>query len=147
MLKDGETMSDIVHKAYNFAYFLTGDRLVAEQIVTNSLKSLDERNFDGSRKTDEKLFNGIYREFSKMLEKDVDTNKGMRVAGMHLKISRALQRLSPLERAHIVLKDILGFKTRNIASCLGRDEASVRKVISQARLSLSRAVESLSDSS
>lgn len=129
-------MSDAVHKAYNFAYYLTGDTKTAEQIVMNSLKFNNTTNIA-------ELFNGIYCEFKKVPMKKQSDSLAIRKSIDQPSVIKALQCLSPIERAHIVLRDVLGYKAKDIANYLKKDEASVRSSISCARFSLLRVLREL----
>jgi RNA polymerase sigma-70 factor (ECF subfamily) len=53
---------------------------------------------------------------------------------------RALQELSEKERAAIVLRDIEGLSTAEVAEILGSSEATVRTQISNARLKIRKYV-------
>jgi RNA polymerase sigma-70 factor (ECF subfamily) len=53
---------------------------------------------------------------------------------------RALQELPEKERAAVVLRDIEGLSTAEVAEILGSSEATVRSQISNARLKIKRAV-------
>jgi RNA polymerase sigma-70 factor (ECF subfamily) len=53
---------------------------------------------------------------------------------------KALQELPEKERAAVVLRDIEGFSTAEVAGILGSSEATVRSQISTARLKIRKAV-------
>jgi RNA polymerase sigma-70 factor (ECF subfamily) len=55
-------------------------------------------------------------------------------------LRRALQELPEKERAAVVLRDIEGFSTREVAEILGSSEATVRSQISTARLKIRKAL-------
>lgn len=135
------SMSDVVYKAYNFAYYLTGDSRAAEQIVANSIKSLGPGEAPPGSAC-EKLFKGIYREFLSLPDDNGQVDTPGKALSGNTSMIAALKRLPPPERAHIVLRDILGYKTRDIALYLGKDEAAARTYISRARLNLARQMRS-----
>jgi RNA polymerase sigma-70 factor (ECF subfamily) len=58
-------------------------------------------------------------------------------------IAAALQTLTERERAAVVLRDIQGLPTREVAGILGSRETTVRSQISSARMKMKRFVESM----
>jgi len=58
-------------------------------------------------------------------------------------MSRALSRLGEKERAALVLRDVEGFSTREVAAMLGSSEGTVRSQICSARLKLREVVSRL----
>jgi RNA polymerase sigma-70 factor, ECF subfamily len=58
-------------------------------------------------------------------------------------VSRALSRLGEKERAALVLRDVEGFSTREVAAMLGSSEATVRSQICSARLKIRESVSRL----
>jgi len=55
-------------------------------------------------------------------------------------LRRALQQLPEKERSAVVLRDIEGFSTAEVAEILGSSEATVRSQISSARLKIRKAI-------
>lgn len=65
-----------------------------------------------------------------------DTQYGLEHAQQLEFVRRALGRLGAKERAALVLRDVEGLSTREVAAILGSSEATVRSQISMARLKL-----------
>jgi len=65
-----------------------------------------------------------------------DAQHGVERAQQRQLIQRALGRLGEKERAALVLRDVEGLSTREVAAILGSSEATVRSQISTARLKL-----------
>jgi len=65
-----------------------------------------------------------------------DAQQGMERAQQREVFERALGRLGEKERAALVLRDVEGLSTREVAVILGSSEATVRSQISTARLKL-----------
>ena len=76
-----------------------------------------------------------------LLEQVADTAPGPDVRfeaheAISLAFVAALQLLSPLQRAVLVLRDVLGFRTRQVAVMLGTNEESVSSALKHARANL-----------
>jgi RNA polymerase sigma-70 factor (ECF subfamily) len=65
-----------------------------------------------------------------------DAQHGMERAQQREVIRRALGRLGEKERAAVVLRDVEGLSTREVAAILGSSEATVRSQISTGRLKI-----------
>ena len=65
-----------------------------------------------------------------------DTHHGVERAQQREIVRRALGRLGQKERAALVLRDVEGLSTKEVAAILGSSEATVRSQISTARLKI-----------
>src|SRR5206468_8454624 len=67
----------------------------------------------------------------------------LRLEEQRLMLQRALQELPEKERAAVVLRDIEGLSTADVAEILGSSEATVRSQISTARIKIRKAIQRL----
>lgn len=70
-----------------------------------------------------------------------DLDADLTLAERRRLLSEALSQLPPKERAAVVLRDIEGLTTREVAHILGSSEVTVRSQISSARLKIRKLVE------
>ncbi len=68
--------------------------------------------------------------------RDADPQEETSAAERRAVLRRALRALSPKERAAVVLRDVEGLSTGEVAGILGSSEATVRSQLSSARLKL-----------
>jgi RNA polymerase sigma-70 factor (ECF subfamily) len=70
-----------------------------------------------------------------------DPHSELRIEEQKAMLHRALQELPEKERAAVVLRDIEGFSTTEVAEILGSSEGTVRSQISTARLKIKKALQ------
>jgi RNA polymerase sigma-70 factor (ECF subfamily) len=72
---------------------------------------------------------------------DVDPDRELRAAEARRLVARALEILPARERAAVVLRDVEGLETEEVARILGSSPATVRSQVSSARLKIRKFIE------
>ncbi|HTS78152.1 MAG TPA: sigma-70 family RNA polymerase sigma factor [Bryobacteraceae bacterium] len=148
VMRDHERM--VVNTAYRLLGRMEDARDAAQEVFLRLLKNLNRIEGDPKPwlyRVTVNVCNDHYRRRLPVKEPDArradptpDASRILEMGDRKRLLMEALATLSPRERAAIVLRDIEGLSTREVAGILGIEEVTVRSQISVARVKLAKFV-------
>lgn len=135
------------HRAFSLAYYMTGNELEAEQILTdtfvNAFRASDEPS---GQDVDAALIQQLEERFTIQSDGTSPAKPilgGMSISGRNVKrtdLEEAIQELPADERLLFLLRDVEGYNSAAIAELLRIPEAQVTRRLFSARVHLRQAI-------
>ena len=129
------------HRVYSLSYYMTGNELIAEDVMTGTFCSAFEASHNPNAETIDRALVTELRELAPIGRLTVQCKPAAQVNQVRrttrrADLERAVLRLPPTERLIFLMHDVENYDHRRIARTIGITEAQSQTGLFQARLKL-----------